>query len=86
MISLTSERFWRLYGSLPSDAKDAARKAFALWADNPNHPSLRFKPLRGSGNCWSVRVGQQYRAVGVREGDTIIWFWIGTHNEFDKSF
>jgi hypothetical protein len=26
------------------------------------------------------------RAIGERHGDTIIWVWIGTHNEFDNLF
>jgi hypothetical protein len=33
-----------------------------------------------------VRVNEQYRAVGERNGDTICWAWIGTHNEFDQLF
>ncbi len=37
-------------------------------------------------DVWSVRVNDQYRAVGVRFGDTIEWIWIGTHNEFDNLF
>ena len=35
------------------------------------HPSLRFKKLQGGGEIWSVRINEQYRAVGVRSGDTI---------------
>jgi len=31
-------------------------------------------------------VSDGYRAVGIRTGDTIVWFWIGSHNEFDKLF
>jgi len=53
---------------------------------NPEHPSLRFKKLQGGGEIWSVRINEQYRAVGVRSGDTMEWIWIGTHNEFDHLF
>ena len=60
--------------------------AYQLFADNPNHPSLRFKKLQGDSDIWSVRINEQYRAVGVRSGDTIEWIWIGTHNEFDHLF
>jgi hypothetical protein len=28
----------------------------------------------------------QYRAVGMRTGDTVEWIWIGNHNEFDNLF
>jgi hypothetical protein len=52
----------------------------------PSHPSLRFKKLGGYEHVWSVRISEQYRAVGERHGDTIIWVWIGTHNEFEKLF
>jgi hypothetical protein len=33
---------------------------------------------------WSVCINQSYRAVGVRTGDVIIWFFIGTHAEYDR--
>ncbi|MFA7370228.1 MAG: hypothetical protein WC334_11335 [Kiritimatiellales bacterium] len=33
---------------------------------------------------WSVRVGRRYRALAVQEEDTLIWFWIGTHAEYDR--
>jgi hypothetical protein len=60
--------------------------AWKLFDSEPGHPSLRFKKLRARDDLWSVRVNQQYRAVGVRSGETIQWIWIGTHNEFDNLF
>lgn len=57
-----------------------------LFLKDPGHPSLRFKKLSGGGDFWSVRVNEQYRVVGLRSGELIEWFWIGTHNDFDKSF
>ncbi|MGD0351528.1 MAG: hypothetical protein ABSB84_14630 [Verrucomicrobiota bacterium] len=64
----------------------AARRAYALFAQNPDHPSLRFKKLGGYDRVWSVRINEQYRAIGERHGDTIVWVWVGTHNEFDNLF
>jgi plasmid maintenance system killer protein len=64
----------------------AARRAYALFAQNPDHPSLRFKKLGGYDRVWSVRVNEQYRAIGERQGDTIVWVWVGTHDEFDNLF
>jgi plasmid maintenance system killer protein len=64
----------------------AARQAYQLFSRNPDHPSLRFKKLRGYDDVWSVRISEQYRAVGERKGDTIEWAWIGSHNEFDSRF
>ena len=84
MISQVRPSFWRAYERLAPSVKASARSAYQLFANNPEHPSLRFKKLQGGGEIWSVRVSEQYRAVGVRSGDTMIW--IGTHNEFDKLF
>jgi hypothetical protein len=31
-----------------------------------------------------VRIGLGVRALGVRDGDDLIWFWIGTHAHYDR--
>jgi hypothetical protein len=84
--SRTRLSFWRAYESLDPQTREAARRAYRLFASNPDHPSLRFKKLGGYEDLWSVRISQQYRAVGTRRRETVIWFWIGTHNQFDKLF
>ena len=33
---------------------------------------------------FSVRIDIQYRVLGVRDEDRIIWFWIGSHADYDK--
>ena len=66
--------------------RKAARRAYAMFAQNPDHPALRFKKLGGCDRVWSVRINEQYRAIGERQGATIIWVWVGTHNEFDNLF
>ncbi|MFQ5673312.1 MAG: hypothetical protein ACE5G9_09465 [Nitrospinales bacterium] len=33
---------------------------------------------------WSVRVGAKYRALAVKMEEGLLWFWIGTHAEYDK--
>ena len=86
MISRARPSFWRAYAALDPRIKLAARQAYQLFAENPEHPSLRFKKLHGYANVWSVRINEQYRAVGERDGDTIEWAWIGSHNEFDSKF
>ncbi|MES2707349.1 MAG: hypothetical protein V4726_12185 [Verrucomicrobiota bacterium] len=84
MISLTQPSFWRLYEGLPSSARDQARNAFTIFSQSPFHPGLQFKKLAGSRPWWSVRIGLNYRAVGIREGETIRWFWIGSHADYDR--
>lgn len=86
MISRTLPRFWEHYGALTAVHRAAARKAYARFAADPAHPSLRFKPLEGFDDYWSVRVSSDVRAVCRRDKGEVTWFWIGSHNEFDKLF
>lgn len=75
-----------MYRALPQDIRRQARKAFVRFLHTPLHPSLRFKPLLGYAGHWSVRVTRSYRAVCRRIGDTVYWFWIGSHADFDRHF
>ncbi len=86
MISRGNASFWERYHALPEAIRTQARQAFRLFQQNPDHPGLRFKKLNSAYPLWSVRFGNGYRAVGHRNGDTIIWLWVGTHQDFDKSF
>ena len=33
---------------------------------------------------WSARVTDAYRALALREGNTLTWFWIGTHEGYER--
>jgi hypothetical protein len=57
-------RFWAAYHELPEPAREAARKAYRLFRENPNHPSLQFKKIHAREPIYSVRVTLGYRAVG----------------------
>jgi len=76
-----SSRFWARYEALPADVRDLADKNYQLLKNDPRHPSLHFKRI---GSVWSVRVGAHYRALGSDVEDGILWFWIGTHAEYDR--
>jgi hypothetical protein len=78
---LASARFWALYGSLPAEVQATADKNYALLKVDPRHPSLHFKKV---GPLWSARVGDRYRVLGRDVDDGVLWFWIGTHAEYDK--
>lgn len=86
MNSETLSSFWESYSKLSKNTKQNARKACRLWAENPFHPSLRFKCINRRENIWSVRISKGFRAIGVMEGDTVVWFWIGNHNDYEKFF
>lgn len=82
MKSNPDPEFWRLYRQLPDDVRREARVAYRFWRDNPRHPSLQFKLVDASTHTYSLRIGRGYRALGRLEGDTIIWFFIGTHDAY----
>jgi len=77
MKSTTLPSFWAAYQTLHESVRQAARKAYRLWAENPFHPSLHFKCINAEERVWAVRITSGYRAVGVREGDVMTWFWVG---------
>jgi hypothetical protein len=52
VISRGTKEFWALYHALSVDARSQARKAFLLFAENPDHPSLCFKKLHGAHPYW----------------------------------
>ena len=81
MNHLATPRFWRCYRQLPENIQRLADKCYALLRDDPRHPSLHFKQI---GRFRSVRVGLHYRALAVEQESNLIWFWIGSHADYDK--
>jgi hypothetical protein len=76
-----SATFWARYDALPESVRSLADKNFALLKADSRHPSLHLKRVA---RFWSVRVGQHYRALGTDVEGGIVWFWIGTHAEYDR--
>jgi len=81
MKHFASRSFWELYDKLPSMIQELADKNFELLKQDAKYHSLH---LKKAGIYWSVRVGIRYRALGVDIEEGILWFWIGTHAEYDK--
>jgi hypothetical protein len=78
--------FWQSYHALPPNIRAAARETYRKFAANPAHPGLQLERLKFDPRAWSVRVTRNYRAVARRYDDDWLWFWIGTHSEFDRRF
>ena len=81
MKHFASPPFWRLYRQLSPEVRSLADKNFQLLKADPKHPSLHFKKI---GHLWSVRVGARYRALGLDKSEGVVWFWIGSHADYDK--
>ena len=84
MKSHVTARFRRLFANLPVEIRQRARQSYLLWKDNPAHPGVQFKRVHRVQPIYSVRIGIGWRAVGFREDDAIIWFWIGSHADYDQ--
>ena len=81
MKHFASSGFWRAYNSLPPHIRELADKNFVHLKENPRHPSLNFKKVD---RFWSVRIGMRYRALGMEVDGGVLWFWIGSHADYDS--
>ncbi len=85
MKSRINKEFRKTLRGLPIAARRQAYTAYRLFKGNPYHPSLQFKRVIADPPIYSVRIGLYYRALGVRrESDSILWFWIGLHEEYKR--
>lgn len=57
----TTRPFDEDYDSLPELIKDRADKQFGLLLENPHHPSLRLKKIKGHPSIWEGRITKSYR-------------------------
>jgi hypothetical protein len=82
MRHVANPAFWQAYSKLPENVRALADKNYALLKDNPQHPSLHFKKV---GRYWSTRIGLRYRALAVEVDGGLLWFWIGSHADYDAT-
>lgn len=89
-INRRTRNFKKLFEDLPAQVQELAREQFRRFCDQPCDPSLRLHRLedneRGSHleESWSVAIGLQYRAIYVVRGNMNVWYWIGTHADYDR--
>ena len=74
----------RFFRRLPEQVRRRAREAYRRFTDDPSHPSLRFKQVHATKPVYAARVGLGHRALAVLDDDVAVWFWIGTHAEYDR--
>ena len=84
MKSSTTDRFWKTYSTLPESIRKRAKEAYKLFSENPSHPSLFFKRIHSNRPIYSIRISNNYRALGLVEEKEVVWFWIGSHADYEK--
>ncbi len=76
------ERFWASVSDLDAGTSHKVIESLNLFCNNPTHPKLRLKPLKGElGELWSVRAGRDVRILMVRRGDTYLWLEAGMRRD-----
>ena len=79
-----------LLDRLPDEIQKSASASFKQFLENPNHPSLenheladtrRGRHRRGSR---AVSITRRYRAIYVEDGSTNVWYWIGSHEDYNN--
>lgn len=72
-----------MFANLPESVQEQTRKAYRQFKQDPSYPSLRFKKVHPKLPIYSARINRNYRAICQLEEDTAIWFWVGSHAEYD---
>ena len=76
MISHTTEQFRKLLAELPKKIQKQAKDAY--------HPGVHFKRVHSTRPIYSARISIDYRAVGIQKDNEIVWFWVGSHSDYEK--
>jgi hypothetical protein len=84
VISHITPGFRKAFRALPPAVRQQAREAYRRFQQDPYHPGLRFKQVHPTRAIYSARISRNYRTLGVRDGDTIVWFWFGSHADYDQ--
>jgi hypothetical protein len=66
------------------DVQRDAKRAYRMFQSNPGHPGLQFKKPEGGDDIYSARIGLGYRALAVVDGDRVVWYWIGSHSDYNR--
>ncbi len=78
---IQDQDFINLVARLPQALQNRVARQFQVLQENPLYPSLHFKKVS---DLWSLRITDNYRALGQEENGKIIWFWIGKHDEYER--
>lgn len=76
--------FRREFARLPKRIQEKARKSLEQLEENPFHPSLHTKRMRGVKDVWESRVTLSYRVTFSWKGGDIWLRRVGTHDILDR--
>jgi mRNA-degrading endonuclease RelE of RelBE toxin-antitoxin system len=81
-----SKRFTKAYLRLPADIREKVKKALVLLVENPRHPSLQTKTIKGTRGFYEARVDINYRMTYIRlADDTLEMSYVASHDDALKN-
>ncbi len=84
MTSHTTQSFRDALALLPKNIRIRARAAYRRFLANPSSSGLQFKKVHRDRPVYSARINDDYRVVGMMDGNDIVWFWIGKHEQYER--
>lgn len=82
-----TRNFKAQFDALPNDVKRQAVEKYRLFLSSPQNVDFRRLLQFNSGIYYRAKISQGragYRAVARLDGGTLIWFFIGPHDAYDK--
>jgi mRNA interferase RelE/StbE len=76
----TTGPFVKDYHSLPETVQIQAEKQLSILLENPHHPSLRIKKIKGHPYIWEKRISKSYRFTFQIYEEIYLLRRIGTHD------
>ncbi len=81
-----SRRFLDAYAHLPAEIRKKVDQALGFLKENPRHPSLQTKPIKGARGFFEARVDINYRMTYARlADDTVEMSNVDKHDEALKN-
>ncbi len=74
MESRITDRFRKCFDDLPQKVKAEARKSFKIWKTDPYIEKLKFKKIHSKENMYSIRIGLNWRALGIKDKTPLFGF------------
>jgi hypothetical protein len=84
MTSHTTQSFREAFARFPKGIQSRARAAYQRFRIDPYHTGLQFKKVHRTRPVYSARVTNDYRVMGIMDGDEIVWYRIGRHEEYER--
>ena len=87
--NVRTHQFKERFAQLPAKIQDAAKDAYRLFLSDPYSPQLRNHELHDGNKgrhrkaSRAVSVTRRYRAIYTIDGDTYVWYWIGSHEDYN---